>query len=226
MKKRVLSILLALMMVVSMMSAMTVTSFADVQNNQLVVAQESKIGSFSVFSSQIKKLLNSNLKEIKEYKPLIGVKKVRFSKDLRNDLNQLTKHLMSGKANKDVLKTDFKKVSEDILINAKDVVVFSGTADGKYSPIYFAKPGATVYVRVYGTSNKASDVSELPKKLASISTLLPGGFRVTETSTVVTVTENGKSLTVPTYSFVMPSRMVTGYDFLAYNNLWDFIKIK
>lgn len=201
MKKRIMGILLALTMVFSMMSAMTVTSFAgEAQVTANKVATELSGKSFS---------------ELKNYKPLVGVKNVKLSGDLKDDVQYLTGLLKSRKTTFKQLRAAFVEVFNDLDVNAKDVVVFSNKADGVYSPIRFAKPGDTIFVRAYGTSAKEEELGGLPSNLASMSALLPSGIKLTKVETPVTV-EGGNTVSV--YFFTMPDRMVTGYDFIGYNN--------
>lgn len=228
MKKRMLGILLALAMVVSMMSAMTVTSFAAESVPQVTVEQNLANSSATDIKAIIQKVVDQFGADLKNYKPLIGVKNVKISKDFTKHVKELSAVIMAGVKDTDQLKDVIGALNKDVQIKAKDVVEFAtdvtkGT-DGKYygtfSPVRVVKynkaKDTIIYVRSYTKDNKTSDIPNLPKKLVSLTQLLPSGIQLT----YVGADADGHSI----YSFKMPNRMVTGYDFYGHNSTLSFLK--
>lgn len=220
MRKRILGILLALTMVFSMMSAMTVTSFAATDANKTVaeLQAQGKLGTESDVAQLVKNLLK-NPQELKKYKALVGIKNVKLSGDLKADVNALTTLLKSREVTKAALEKAFEEIYKDFDIMAKDVVVFSTGKDGVYSPILFAKPGTKVYVRAYGTSNDTTEIADLPDNLVSMSMIMPSGIKLQTEGTYIINKDADNNKIVKLYSFTMPNRMVTGYDFIGYKSV-------
>lgn len=234
MKKRLLAVLLSLMMVVSMMSAMTVTSFAGVSSaEQTIAAEQIEKVEANELTDVFSKITNLFKGKAKDYNLLIGVKNVRITKGLKDEIKSIASAFGTIKKFDDIPSL-IEQLSDikSIQIKAKDVVEFANLdgalkdvkvtsastvaatkVEGTFSPILVAQAGDRILVKAYKKSHASGEATDLPQYLMSVSGLLPSGFTLTEIGHYSNTGKTDDGCMV--YQFKMPKRMVTGYDFVA-----------
>lgn len=202
MKKKLLSILLALTLSMTMMSAFAVTSFADDTQAPAVTAVQ------TVDNNAGFKLPKISLKVSKVY-PLIGVNLNKIYKDTNR--NAFIKNSVSlvkaiskinwkkGTNNWNEVKNALNTLGKTIKIEAEDVVLFS--IDKKHwSPVLVAKEKDMVYVKANQFSNAAQEKNNMDPYLTSTKVSLTKDPDATSEKSAV-------------YYFSMPSKVVTAADF-------------